>query len=248
MKGSRISAQAADSSRVLELDGVSFDYGRAGDGFQLQIESLSIHAAESIACIGPSGSGKSTFLALAAGIELAQRGQVQTLGKAWNQLSDADRRRLRISRIGLVFQEFALFDHLTVRENILLPYFVNPTLSLDREAELRASQLAETAGIQAYLQKKPRHLSQGERQRVALCRALVTQPALILADEPTGNLDPDTSRSVVNLMQRERTERGATLVVVTHDHEMLDSFDRVIDFANYSSRRSVSASKAGGAA
>ena len=247
MSASRTSARSAEGAPAVELEGLAFDYGREGDGFQLSIDALRIEAGQALACIGPSGSGKSTFLALISGNALTRRGQVRTLGEDWAALSDAQRRRLRISRLGLVFQEFALFDHLSVRENVLLPYFVNPALRLDAEVEARARELAEAAGILAHLTKKPRRLSQGERQRVALCRALVTRPDLILADEPTGNLDPHTSRAVVELMLRERERHGASLVVVTHDHGLLPSFERVLDFADYASH-APSSGRAGGRA
>jgi putative ABC transport system ATP-binding protein len=118
-----------------------------------------------------------------------------------------------------------------VRENILLPFFVNPALALDADAEAALAELTAAAGIDVLLARYPRALSHGERQRVALCRALVTRPSLVLADEPTGNLDPETARRVLDLLHGQARERGATLLMVTHDHSLLDSFDRVIDLA-----------------
>jgi len=130
-----------------------------------------------------------------------------------------------------VFQEFELLDHLSVRENVLLPYFVNPALVLDGEARARAQELIQSAGIARYKDRRPRQLSQGERQRVALCRALVAAPSLILADEPTGNLDPETAALAVELLLREARRSRATLVMVTHDPALRSRFDRTIEMA-----------------
>jgi putative ABC transport system ATP-binding protein len=197
--------------------------------FELGLPELRIERGRRVACIGPSGSGKTTLLSLIAGIRLPSAGQLRTLGIDWAACSESERRRQRISRIGLVFQTFELLEHLSVRENILLPYHVNPALRLDSEAEASADELAEATGLSPHLRKRPSRLSQGERQRVAICRALVTRPELLLADEPTGNLDPETSIRVLERMLAEVERLGTTLFLVTHDHGLLPSFEQVID-------------------
>jgi putative ABC transport system ATP-binding protein len=156
-------------------------------------------------------------------------------GTPWTSLSDGQRRALRIARVGLVFQEFELLDPLSVLENVLLPYHAHPKLKLDASVVERARGLLEATGIEQLASKRPRSLSQGERQRVAICRALVTEPSLVLADEPTGNLDPVSAKKVVDLLFAAR-DRGATLAFVTHDHGLLERFDRHVDFAAWGSR------------
>jgi ABC-type lipoprotein export system ATPase subunit len=212
---------------LLALRDVEFSFG--GGDFRLAVRALDIAAGTTHACIGASGSGKSTLLQLMAGILLAPRGSIRLGAVDWADLSEAERRLRRITQVGLVFQELELLEHLDVRENILLPYFVQPGLRLDAVVAGRMAELAQAAGIRALLGRRPRALSQGERQRVALCRALVTDPPLLLADEPTGNLDPKTARAVLDLMLEQVRVRGATLVMVTHDHGLLDAFAHVIE-------------------
>ena len=135
------------------------------------------------------------------------------------------------SGLGFIFQNFALVDYLDALENILYPYRVGVGLKLDAAARDRARLLAEACGIAERLKNHPNALSGGEQQRVAICRALVTQPALILADEATGNLDPDTKEAILDLLFDRAAEMQATVLAVTHDHGLLPRFDRVIDFA-----------------
>jgi putative ABC transport system ATP-binding protein len=208
-----------------------------GPGFQLAFRELNLPAGDSLVCIGPSGCGKSTLLQLLAGILVPESGRVLLGDVDLTQRSEVQRRDYRISNIGLVFQEFELLEHLTVAENVLLPYFVNRNLRRDDAAEQTLRELAERLGIIAHLPRKPHKLSQGERQRVALCRALVTRPRLLLADEPTGNLDPDNTGNVMDLLLEEVRRRGTTLVMVTHDHDLVPKFDHVLDFKDMISRR-----------
>ncbi len=199
-------------------------------GFRLRAPGLDFPPRSATVCIGPSGCGKSTLLQLLAGILLPARGEVVLDGTSWAAQTDRDRRARRLSRVGQVFQEFELLDYLTVRDNILLPYLVQPAAARDDRVGQRVRALAQASGIEELLPRHPRALSQGERQRVALCRALVTLPAVVLADEPTGNLDPVTSAAVLDLMLAQTRERGATTIVVTHDHSALPRFGRVIEF------------------
>lgn len=218
----------------LELEHVEFTYAgqRAPGDFRLAIPAWRVEAGEAVVLAGPSGSGKSTLLDLAAGILVPHRGRVSAGGFEWGAHTDAERRRRRIARVGLVFQEFELLDHLSVFENVLLPYFVNPALVLDQGARERARELIESAGIAHHLDRRPRQLSQGERQRVALCRALVAAPSLLLADEPTGNLDPESAHAAVELLLSEARRRGATLVMVTHDPGLRSRFDRSVQLTD----------------
>ena len=148
-------------------------------------------------------------------------------------LSDVQRRRFRASTIGFVFQDFALLDYLSAGQNILYPYRITSALTLDSAARDRAEALATACGIGDKLDRHPAALSQGEQQRVAICRALVTQPKLILSDEATGNLDPESKARILDLLFEQAAEAGAAVLAVTHDHELLPRFERVIDFSDF---------------
>ncbi len=206
---------------------------REGD-FALRVPELQVARGEALAFVGPSGSGKTTLLHLIAGIATATEGRVVTEGVEVSALSEPARRNFRVGAIGLVFQEFELLEYLSVFDNVLLPYRINSTLHLDGRVRARARELAERLGIAKLLGRRPAQLSQGERQRAAVCRALVVDPPLLLADEPTGNLDPANKLRVLDLLFDVARERGATLVTVTHDHGLLPRFDRVLDFKQFS--------------
>jgi len=197
--------------------------------FELNIPSLEVENGETVAVIGPSGSGKTTLLHLMAGIRLPQEGKVTTDEVEVTALDDGARRDFRIRRIGMVFQEFELLEYLTVLDNILLPYRINGSLKLDRSVRERAASIAEQVGIADKLNRLSTRLSHGEKQRVAVCRALVAEPVLLLADEPTGNLDPTNTQKVLDILLDAAEATGATLVTVTHDHDLLPRFDRSID-------------------
>lgn len=188
-------------------------------------------SASRAAIVGPSGSGKTTLLHVIAGISTPVAGSVSVGETEVSALADDARRAFRIRNVGLVFQEFELLEHLDVRENILLPYRLSPALPRDVAATGRADALARTLGIADLLGRRPSRLSQGERQRVAVARALVTGPSVVLADEPTGNLDPATKGRVLDLLAGAAEEAGATLVVVTHDHGLLDRFPQTVDLS-----------------
>ncbi|MBI2421729.1 MAG: ABC transporter ATP-binding protein [Candidatus Hydrogenedentes bacterium] len=213
----------------LALDCVRFAYPQGR--FTLALDALHVAAGERIAIVGPSGSGKTTLLNLIAGIITPEQGAVRLGETVINTLSDASRRAFRIQHIGFVFQDFSLLDYLNVLQNILLPFRVNPVLTLDANVTERARRCADELGLAGKLDRPIQQLSQGERQRVALCRALVTAPRLLLADEPTGNLDPRTKQHAMEVLTAQRQQSGATLLMVTHDHSLLSGFDRVIDFA-----------------
>lgn len=221
---------------MIDLDDIVFRYGPTPDGgFELRVPTLRVATGDRCALIGPSGSGKTTLLHLIAGIALPERGRIVVDGVDVASHGDAERRRFRIERLGLVFQEFALLEHLSVLDNVLLPFRIHPALSLDTAARERAATLLERVGLADRAQRLVPRLSQGERQRVAVCRALVTEPHLLLADEPTANLDPDNKFRVLDLLIDDAAARDATLLAVTHDHDLLDRFERTIDFRELAS-------------
>jgi len=214
---------------MIAIDGLRFSYPE----FRLEVPALSVAKGERLAIVGPSGSGKTTLLNLVAGLSVPEAGRVHVGDTEVSALGDRARRTFRARNIGFVFQNFALMDYLTSRENILYPFRVGAGLALDRAARDRAQSLADRCGIGMKLDRRPGALSQGEQQRVAICRALVTRPGLILADEATGNLDPATKTLILDLLFDRAAEEGATVVAVTHDHELLPRFDRVVDFAQF---------------
>ena len=216
---------------MISISDLRFRYSQGG--FALHVPKLDVESGERVAVIGPSGSGKTTLLNLIAGIRLPQSGTVRTNQVEISGLADGARRDFRIRNIGLVFQEFELLEYLNVLDNILLAYRINPSLELGREVRERAGALAEMMGIGDKLSRNVERLSQGEKQRVAVCRALLAEPPLLLADEPTGNLDPTNKGKVLDILLEYAESKGSTLVTVTHDHDLLSRFQRVIDFKQF---------------
>jgi putative ABC transport system ATP-binding protein len=212
---------------MISISDLSFRYPEGE--FELRVPALDVADGETVAVIGPSGCGKTTLLHLIAGIRRPQAGTVVTDGVSVTDLDDATRRDFRIRRIGMVFQEFELLEYLTVLDNILLPYRISAVLELDRTTRERASALAEQVGIADKLHRYATLLSHGEKQRVAVCRALVAEPVLLLADEPTGNLDPSNTERVLDILLAAVAATGTTLVTVTHEYDLLPRFERVID-------------------
>ena len=220
---------------MIEINDLAFDY-REGS-FQLSIPEFRLARGEKVAVIGPSGSGKTTLLNLVAGILTPERGRLQVDGVQVNTLSDARRRDFRISSVGFVFQDFELIDYLDVLDNILHPYRITKVLRLDGDVRRRARKLADDLGIGDKLKRPVDHLSQGEKQRAAICRALLPGPPLLLADEATGNLDPRNKSHILDLLFASVEAHGASLLAVTHDHELLSRFDRVVDFTEFGGAR-----------
>lgn len=216
---------------MIEIEALEFNY-QQGE-FQLSIPRMSVEQGEKVAVIGPSGSGKTTLLNLIAGISRPQQGTVTVNEQLVSSFSDARRRDFRITNIGFVFQDFELLDYLNVLDNILHPYRITRALKLTPQVQQRAVDLSNGLGIADKLKRYSGELSQGEKQRAAICRALLPQPQLILADEATGNLDPRNKGRILNLLFENVESHGASLLAVTHDHELLPRFDRVIDFLDY---------------
>ena len=220
---------------IVRIESLAFAHASeaGGAGFRLDVERLALARGEHVACIGASGTGKTTLIDLISGLARPNSGRVEVAGLDLVQADEASRRALRITRIGMVFQEFALLEYASALENVLLPYTLSPFLERTAEVEERARHLAGRLGIEHLLRRRPARLSQGERQRVALCRALVTRPALLLCDEATGNLDPDTAGRAVDLLLEEARAHEAAVFLVTHDHSLLSRFDRVVDMAEF---------------
>ncbi|MHC4809636.1 MAG: ABC transporter ATP-binding protein [Planctomycetota bacterium] len=217
------------SDAVLRMHGVRVERGRGGDAFRLEVPEVDLEAGAVLACIGPSGCGKTTLLHAATGILPVAGGTCELAGRDLAGMDDAARRAWRLRTVGMVFQDFGLLEYLTAEQNILLTARL---ARLPRRASReRAHALAERLGIQRLLRRRPSRLSQGERQRVAICRALVPEPRLLACDEPTGTLDPDRAAATVELIRERATEIDAAVLLITHDHGLLDRCDRVLDLA-----------------
>ena len=221
----------SEPDAMIRISNLKFGY--PGGEFHLEIDSLGITSGVSAAVIGPSGTGKTTLLNLISGVAVPDEGSVTTGGVEVSSLDDRARRDFRIRNIGFIFQEFELLEYLDVLDNILLPYRTSPALVIDKAVRRRAEELAEMVGIRDKLRRYVHHLSQGERQRVAICRALLPSPGLILADEPTGNLDPENTEKVLAMLFDYVRSSGTTLVSVTHERHLIDRFDQVVDFDTF---------------
>jgi putative ABC transport system ATP-binding protein len=216
---------------MIDIAGLEFHFPHSD--FCLTVPSIKIADGERVAIIGPSGSGKTTLLHLISGILSPAQGTIRVADCEMNALDDTARRAFRVSHIGMVFQSFELVEYLDVFENVLLPYRLNPALRMNSETVRRVENLARETGIGARLHSYPHRLSQGEKQRAALCRALLPEPPLLLADEPTGNLDPTAKRQVVDILFRQIERTNATLLMVTHDTELAARFPRVVDCRDF---------------
>lgn len=186
--------------------------------------SYTLNAGEYVAVMGESGVGKSTLLNLIAGLDTPDSGDIVINGAAISSLDDDAATRLRREQFGFVFQAFHVLPHLTLAQNIALPLLLNGS-----EATERVAQMLEQVGLQGRGDDFPRQLSGGELQRVAIARALIHRPKLVLADEPTGNLDPDTAREILQLIRNEIKANGATGILVTHSHAAAATADRILN-------------------
>lgn len=210
---------------AVSFDTVDLWLGRGASRIHILKQiTLRIEPGETVALLGPSGSGKSTLLMAMAGLERPDSGSIKIEGVALEAMDEDGLAKFRGQGIGIVFQSFHLIPTMTALENVAVP------LELSGEADAFARAAAELAavGLKERLDHYPAELSGGEQQRVALARALAPNPSLLIADEPTGNLDEETGRNVVYLMFALRRERGATLVLVTHDIALAQKCDRTI--------------------
>ncbi len=215
------------SALVLRLRMVTKSYpdSRGPDRLVLSDVSLDVPGGRSLAVIGRSGSGKSTLLHLAAGIDLPSEGQVEVDGRDLSTLGDGERARFRRETVGLVFQFFHLLPHLSVQDNVALPAMIagKPWSSVTP----RVTELLERVGLADRAHDSTQKLSGGEMQRVAICRALLLRPKLLLADEPTGNLDDANGRAVMDLLLSLSRDEGHALIYVTHSTELAALADEV---------------------
>ncbi len=199
---------------------------QSGDGSLVILHQISfrVMAGEAVAVVGASGSGKSTLLGLLAGLDLPSEGQVTLAGQDLAQLDEDGRAALRGRMLGFVFQSFQLLPALTALENVMLPL----ELAGRRDAGNTAREMLGRVGLTGRLDHYPKHLSGGEQQRVALARAFAVRPQLLLADEPTGNLDAATGSQIIELMFAMNAEQGTTLILVSHDEALAKRCNRVL--------------------
>ncbi len=195
------------------------------------LENVSFQLADegSIALVGKSGSGKSTFLSLLAGLDSVDTGEIEIDGEKISALSEEKLTEFRSENIGIIFQDFNLIENFTALENVLLPLEV---LKIS-EPVVKAMKMLELVGLANRASHFPKQLSGGERQRVAMARACVTNPKYILADEPSGNLDPDTGEAVMKILFDTAKELKQTFLLITHDHDLANQCDHIYEIENH---------------
>ena len=212
---------------ILQIRDLHFQY--PASDFKMEISDIKITQGSKIAISGKSGSGKTTLIHLISGILKPQSGEILFYDKSITDMNDKEIRKHRISNIGFIFQEFELLEYLNVMDNLILPYKINKSLVLDAEIKDKAKEIANRIGIGNKLDQHPKQLSGGERQRLAIARALITSPPLIIADEPTGNLDEKTSNIVMDEITDQVSFTNSTLIMISHNNELISSFDEIID-------------------
>ena len=187
--------------------------------------NLTVNKGEFLAIMGPSGSGKSTSMNMVGCLDIPTKGSIYLDGKDISKMRESDLAQIRGKKIGFIFQKFNLINTLTAKENVMLPMtFQGKSLS---ERQKKAEELLKLVDLQERMDHKPSELSGGQQQRVAIARALANEPDLILADEPTGNLDTKTGENVMGFLEKLHKEKGTTIVMVTHDEEVAEHADRI---------------------
>ena len=213
-------------TEIASIDKISKTYSQGGKRIEvLNHLSLKVKKGETVAILGQSGSGKSTFLSLLAGLDQPDYGKIEIDGTDLTKLKQEDLAHFRSKNLGIVFQQYHLMSNLTALENVSLPL----ELQRQKDAETKARKALKQVALSHRLSHLPSELSGGECQRVALARAMVTKPSLILADEPSGNLDGNTGKEVMNLLFKLCREDEQTLILVTHNHELAKLCDRCLE-------------------
>jgi putative ABC transport system ATP-binding protein len=219
---------------MININELQFSYLNSkpnASSFGMRVSALSVPQGSSTALVGPSGSGKTTLLALIAGTLRVDSGSISVNSQKITDFNDGELGRFRIGNVGQVFQAFELLSYLTVTENVMLPWYISRNGG--RAAmQSRAMDLLSGVGLESKLNSRPEELSQGEQQRVAVCRAMLNNPPVLLADEPTGNLDQENKQNVVDLLVEQARRNNSTLLMVTHDESLLTKFDSVLDMRN----------------
>ena len=213
-------------SAAIEFTNVSLGYGLDDELIKvLKNISFSVDSDEAVSIVGPSGSGKTSIIMLAAGLEKSSEGSIKIQGQEITDLKENELSQIRRQNIGVVFQSFYLIPNLTAIENVLLSLEANQKYNLDSEAEV----LLKEFGLSHRINHLPSELSGGEQQRVAIARALINKPKIILADEPTGNLDDENSQAMMKLLSDYSKKSKTSLVLVTHDISLAQRCDRIIE-------------------
>jgi ABC-type lipoprotein export system ATPase subunit len=220
---------------MLELVSVAKSYewpGDTGSMCVLKDITLTIEKGESVAIVGPSGSGKSTLLNIVGALDQPTSGRVLFDGKNLAELNEAELAKIRNKEIGFVFQLHHLLPQCTVLENVLVPTLADKNRASTKDVQERATVLLKRVGLEDWSLHRPGELSVGQRQRVAVVRALINEPKLLLADEPTGSLDKDASENIAELLAELNRSEGVTLIVVTHSSELAKYMGRVFELSN----------------
>ena len=208
---------------MISAKNIEFKYGSE---FTLKVDSFQLKKGETVAITGVSGSGKSTFLKLISGELALQSGELEVLDQKLHEMRDSALRKFRLNNLGMIFQDSPLLDYLSVLDNIELPSKVAGQKSGN------VQELAAACGIEHLLKRVPSRLSEGERQRAAICRSLISSPKLVLADEPTSSLDPQRGSVITDLLIENCRKQNSGLLMVTHDHSLLKKFDRAVDISD----------------